>query len=303
VFRERTGRRGYCALGSVKSNIGHTSSAAGVASVQKVLLSLRHESIAPTLHVERENRHFDFANSPFHVNRQVKPWRAETGRVRRACVNSFGYSGTNAHVVIEEYVAPQHAVPTQRPVADARHAIVLSARDIAALSRRLVDLLGYLDRHPASALAAIAYTSQCLREPMDRRVAFVVAGLDELVDQAHEWLAYPPARAPAIAPPDADTLRAWTVANDLERLAGAWVAGADIAWDALHGASRCPRADLPLYPFARERYWVGKATPVSQAQARQDNGTPDTSWIEDVLSRVENDELKMDQAVALLNAL
>ncbi|MGP3781696.1 beta-ketoacyl synthase N-terminal-like domain-containing protein [Bacillus sp. 4A_MP3] len=102
VFKEKTDRKQFCAIGSVKSNIGHTSAAAGVASVQKVLLSMKHQQLVPTLHFSTPNEHFDFNDSPLFVNTELKPW--ETGGApRRACVSSFGYSGTNAHLVIEEY--------------------------------------------------------------------------------------------------------------------------------------------------------------------------------------------------------
>lgn len=95
---------GSCAIGSVKSNIGHASEAAGVAGVHKVLLGMRHGLLAPTLHFETPNEHFDFDHSPFRVNTGLRPWEARSDREpRRAAVSSFGFSGTNAHVVLEEY--------------------------------------------------------------------------------------------------------------------------------------------------------------------------------------------------------
>ncbi|HET8797018.1 MAG TPA: SDR family NAD(P)-dependent oxidoreductase, partial [Thermoanaerobaculia bacterium] len=99
VFGEQTSRRNFCALGSVKSNIGHTTSAAGVAGLQKVLLSMRNRTLVPTLHVNKENTRFDFAASPFYVSRETKPWDVPAGALRRAAVSSFGFSGTNAHLV------------------------------------------------------------------------------------------------------------------------------------------------------------------------------------------------------------
>ncbi|MFF2445404.1 type I polyketide synthase, partial [Priestia megaterium] len=104
VYRERGVPTGSCAVGSVKSNIGHTSAAAGVAGVHKVLLSMRHGRLVPSLNFETPNEHVDFANSPFHVNTRLRPWEPQRGREpRRAAVSSFGFSGTNAHVVLEGY--------------------------------------------------------------------------------------------------------------------------------------------------------------------------------------------------------
>src|SRR5436305_3000895 len=104
VFQEKTQRKQYCAIGSVKSNIGHISAAAGLAGVHKVLLSIRQKKLVPSLHFERPNPHFDFEASPFYVNTTVRDWQSEAGTKRRAAVSSFGYSGTNAHLVLEEYI-------------------------------------------------------------------------------------------------------------------------------------------------------------------------------------------------------
>ena len=97
-----------CALGSVKSNIGHLESAAGVAGLTKVLLQLRHRTIAPSLHSERLNPAIDFASTPFHVPQAPAPWTAPTGTVRRAGISAFGAGGANAHLLVAEY--PRHRV-------------------------------------------------------------------------------------------------------------------------------------------------------------------------------------------------
>ncbi|MCP4149752.1 MAG: polyketide synthase, partial [bacterium] len=101
-FRKDTEKRQFCAIGSVKTNIGHTATAAGVAGVLKLLLSLRHRQIPPSLHFREGNPEIDFESSPFYVNTQLKEWKIEKNQSRRAAVSSFGFSGTNAHLVIEE---------------------------------------------------------------------------------------------------------------------------------------------------------------------------------------------------------
>ena len=106
VFKEGTARKNFCALGSVKTNIGHATAAAGVAGAQKVLLSMRNRTLVPSLNVTRENSRFDFKNSPFYISRETQAWDVAPGSRRRAAVSSFGFSGTNAHLVIEEYSYP-----------------------------------------------------------------------------------------------------------------------------------------------------------------------------------------------------
>src|SRR5262249_57282880 len=106
VCKEKTAKKQHCALGSFKSNIGHTTAASGVAGVQKVLLSMRHRTLVPSLNVTKETSRFDFKNSPFYIVREKQTWDVAPGSLRRAAVSSFGFSGTNAHLVIEEYAPP-----------------------------------------------------------------------------------------------------------------------------------------------------------------------------------------------------
>ncbi|WP_283134522.1 type I polyketide synthase [Rhizohabitans arisaemae] len=156
-----------CALGSVKTNIGHLDAAAGVASFIKVVLSLRHRTIPPTLHFERPNPELALDATPFFVNTVARPWRPIAG-VRRAGVSSFGIGGTNAHVVLEE--APEPAPPGQSgpwqvlPVS----ARTASARDLAA--KTLAKAIGDLD---AAGLADAAYTMQTGRAEFGHRGVIV----------------------------------------------------------------------------------------------------------------------------------
>ena len=119
VFQEKTQRKQYCAIGSVKSNIGHTSAAAGLAGLQKVLLAMKQKQLVPTLHFEQPNEHFDFDASPFYVNTAVQDWKSEVETPLRAAVSSFGFSGTNAHLVIEEYLSEKDTPNGQRDVGGA----------------------------------------------------------------------------------------------------------------------------------------------------------------------------------------
>ncbi|WP_414169804.1 SDR family NAD(P)-dependent oxidoreductase [Streptoverticillium reticulum] len=255
-----------CAIGSVKSNIGHTSEAAGVAGVHKVLLSMRHGTLAPSLNFEVPNEHFDFENSPFRVVTAPEPWKTPSGdRPRRAAVSSFGFSGTNAHVVLEEYRAGGRGTPAEpEPVV-----VLLSARTGEQLDDLAENLLAFVDDEPRPDLARLAHTLQVGREAMEERLAFVAGSLTEVVRglRAHLDRADDGALVRGRVTPDQSArqedderqqslVRAWTADKDLRRLAQAWVDGCVVDWPALHADPAPLRLPLPTYPFAEERYWV-----------------------------------------------
>ncbi|MGZ8250261.1 MAG: beta-ketoacyl synthase N-terminal-like domain-containing protein, partial [Methylomagnum sp.] len=139
AFRAFTGRRQFCALGSVKTNIGHTSSSAGVAGLIKLLGALKNQTLPPSLHYRAPNPQIDFESSPFYVNTEARPWPAPTGTPRRAAVSSFGFSGTNCHVVVEEAPPPPPA-----SAAAGNQLIVLSAKTGEALRTRASPLADWL---------------------------------------------------------------------------------------------------------------------------------------------------------------
>ena len=125
-FRSFTDRKAYCVLGSVKSNIGHLLTAAGISGVIKVLLALKHKQQPPSLHLENTNEHINFEDSPFYVNTELTPWEVIDGNVRRAAVSSFGFSGTNAHMVIEEYENQLSAKSGQSSIKDSVLIVLIS---------------------------------------------------------------------------------------------------------------------------------------------------------------------------------
>src|SRR5262249_45205208 len=137
ALRSRRGRRGFCALGTVKSNFGHLDIAAGIAGLIKTVLALEHRQIPPSLHYERPNPRIDFAASPVRVNRELADWEAGEGP-RRAGVSAFGIGGTNAHVVLEE--AP--AMPA-RPADRRPRLLAVSAKTEAALGSAVRNLAAH----------------------------------------------------------------------------------------------------------------------------------------------------------------
>ena len=167
VFRARTERRGFCALGSIKTNMGHLDAAAGVASFIKAVLAVEHAEIPPSLFFATPNPEIDLAASPFYVNTELVPWDGDGGP-RRAGVSSFGIGGTNAHVVLEEAPAAAPSGPS-RPW----QLLTLSARTPAALERMTDELAGHLA--PGENLADIAFTLRAGRRAFRHRRALVAA--------------------------------------------------------------------------------------------------------------------------------
>lgn len=167
VFQARTGRKQFCALGSVKTNVGHLDAAAGITGLIKTALAVQQGQLPPSLHFERPNPKIDFANSPFYVNTALKDWRA-TGTKRRAGVSAFGIGGTNVHVVLEEAPQAEPSGPS-RPW----ELLALSARTPTALETATANLARFLKQHPEAALADVAYTSQVGRKAFAYRRVLV----------------------------------------------------------------------------------------------------------------------------------
>ena len=163
AFRPSTKQRGYCALGSVKSNIGHLDAAAGVAGLIKTVLALKHRELPPSLHYETPNPEIDFANSPFYVNARLRPWE-RNGTPRRAGVSSFGIGGTNAHVIVEEAPEPEPGSSSKR----AWQVLPLSAKTEAALEAITNNLSVHLDQS-TDELADVGYTLSVGRRAFSQR--------------------------------------------------------------------------------------------------------------------------------------
>ncbi|MFZ9748078.1 MAG: type I polyketide synthase, partial [Opitutaceae bacterium] len=267
----------WCALGSVKANIGHLESAAGMAGLTKVLLQFRHRELVPSLHAEPPNPRINFAVTPFRVPHRVEAWTSVGPR--RAGISSFGAGGAHAHVIVEE---PPAAPPAPPAAAAAPQVIVLSARTrdrLQASAGRLADFLAAAE--PPPSLAEVAWTLQVGREAREERVAWVAtdhAGLlatlralaadEEPAGVAlvrgrvrRERLAAEGAEAPGVE------------VREPHAAAARWAAGEEILWAALH-ATPARRIGLPGYPFARERCWLPLPPAVPPAPAPEPAAAP-----------------------------
>ncbi|MEH2165184.1 MAG: amino acid adenylation domain-containing protein [Nostoc sp.] len=205
AFRETTGKSGFCAIGSVKTNIGHICEAAGIAGLLKTILVLKHKLIPPSLHFRQPNPNIDFAESPFYVNTSLSEWRVN-GTPRRAGVNAFGMGGTNCHVVLEEapeQVKSQKSKVNQRGLGEnpqdrlanpegvkndrTLHILTLSAKSQKALEELAQNYVVYLKSNADASLADICFTANAGRKHFNHRLAVTARYLEQLGSQLRSF--------------------------------------------------------------------------------------------------------------------
>ncbi|TMC15473.1 MAG: polyketide synthase, partial [Chloroflexi bacterium] len=287
AFKKFTAKKGFCAIGSLKANIGHTTAAAGVLGVIKVLLSLKHKQIPPSINFSRENEHIDFANSPVYVNTTLKPWPANAKGSRLAGISSFGFSGTNAHAVISEYVAQDQRTGTvarvpratglPRPYMQINEAtpgvLILSAQTQEGLQVSARAIAAFLQKHNDINLADLLYTLQVGRESWPYRLALVITSKETLITQLEQFVIgknteYLKRCARKINKQESligdseegkELIQKLVQHKKLEKLADLWLHGNEISWEECYPQGSVKRlAGLPNYPFARDHYEISE---------------------------------------------
>lgn len=175
AFSAYTDKKGFCAVGSVKTNIGHLDAAAGISGLIKTILALKHKMIPPSLHYEKANPEIDFKNSPFYVNNTLSEWKANT-YPRRAGVSSLGVGGTNVHVILEEAPAAEDSGKS-RPW----QLLLLSAKTNTALDTATLNIAHNLKQNNHLNLSDVAYTLQTGRKVFNHRRMLVCENLQDAV--------------------------------------------------------------------------------------------------------------------------
>lgn len=169
AFYAHTEKKGFCAIGSVKTNVGHSLQAAGVVGVIKIVEMMKHKMLVPHLHFENPNPKIDFANSPFYVNTKYTPWKTD-GSPRRAGINSLGVGGTNAHLLIEEYSAGESiGIKNDRPA----HILSLSAKSEAALTELLNRYKAFFSKSAQLGLGDVCFTANSGRTHFNHRLSLI----------------------------------------------------------------------------------------------------------------------------------
>jgi len=260
AFRRFTTESGFCALGAVKSNIGHAEAASGMSQLFKTLLQMRHGQLAPTIGTAPLNPDIRFEGTPFLMQRTLAPWRrpvlAMAGGAtrewpRRAAVSSIGLGGAGAHAILEEYNAPLPAEETQGA---GPWLFPISARTRPQLDETVRRLRAHLAATPGLSPEALAFTLQTAREPMAVRVGIVAAELAGLDARLAAFL-----RGEAAHGVFAGEEEEAAAQSHLDALARKWAGGATVVFEPLWQNRRPRRLKLPPYPFARDRYWLPEA--------------------------------------------
>lgn len=233
-------------VGSAKTNFGHLEAAAGVAGLVKVVLSMRHGLIPPHLHFSEWNPHIPLEGAPVVIPTKPTPWPdkpwPDNGASRLAGVSSFGMSGTNAHLILEQ-APPQ---PAEAP-ADGQFVFTFSAKDPAALSPFAARVVDWLDNTCDVSLAALCYNACVRRSHFPHRMAIVAASITELRERLAAGQSFPGSGS-----------------TEAERLATRYLDGADVDWKAFFGGRVWRVTDLPTYLFQRQRYWPDGARAVPE---------------------------------------
>ncbi|WP_339305728.1 SDR family NAD(P)-dependent oxidoreductase [Paenibacillus sp. FSL L8-0435] len=285
AFRQFTDRRQFCAVGSIKTNLGHTSEAAGMISLIKAALAVRHGVIPPNLHFNRPNRNIDFHASPVYVNTRLRPWKVKDGP-RRCGVSAFGISGTNCHVILEE---PPVIKPVSAPARP--HLLVLSARSEEALQRLVAEYVRLLDRNERYELVDMCSTASTGRGHYPFRLSLMVRDTEGLLNTLRqlENRSFQSIALPGVefgehrTVPKSKKDRAAGEMTESEKLglsqlmrsaiqsfvqdgreseyllkqiAHLYVQGADADWEELYAGEHARKVSLPAYPLERKRCWI-----------------------------------------------
>jgi len=287
AFRQYTDKKQFCGVGSAKGNIGHTVAASGIASLMKVVLSLKHNAIPPTLNFEEPNQYIDFNDSPVYVNDRLKKW-TKGASLRRAGVSSFGFSGTNCHVVIEE---PPEIKKVQESEDSIPLVLMLSGRNESVLQNLVERYTEFIEKGEQVNLRDICYTANTGRGQYSSRLALIVkdyedfkrkifkireTGFDKLSDkdiyygshfvvvdnkevkEAYEIGESEKRKITRIVNEKLDELmnskkNAYEKMDEICRL---FVKGADTKWDKLYEGQDRRKVSIPGYPLEKTRFWA-----------------------------------------------
>ncbi|MCG8334908.1 MAG: SDR family NAD(P)-dependent oxidoreductase, partial [Proteobacteria bacterium] len=269
--------RAHCGLGSVKTNIGHAESAAGITGIIKVLLALRNKKIPATINFHEINPNVTLEGSPFYIVDKNQEWKTYKDKNNNPCprlagVSAFGFGGTNAHVLLEEY-KPLKEV--NQDIDENRiHLIVLSAKKPDRLNLMASRLANYIKANsydPSFSLSNIAYTLQVGREPMEERLVILASDIHELMRKLRAFQEQnvnssdiyrgrtaketKKTKTPEEKKDERERQIALILENKINEIAKLWVSGVQIDWKLFYSGQKPQCLLLPTYPFAKEIHW------------------------------------------------
>ncbi|MBG9773056.1 non-ribosomal peptide synthetase [Brevibacillus laterosporus] len=299
AFRTFTDRSQFCAIGSVKSNIGHLGSAAGIAGIIKSVLALKHKKIPPTLHFEMPNRQIAFEDSPVYVNTVLRTWEANKEPLRCG-VSSFGLSGTNCHIILEEAPVQEDEVADCLP--QRVEILAISAKNLTTLQVLVQEYISFLSDKSDEILSDICYTANRGRSHYSHRLALTFSTKQELMEQLEQAAIVLSTINPnesrshvghnlyygihkIVREQQSDLSRGKVSEREIQgltqeakeaaqkyldtdrknsealvSLCQAYMSGALIEWDLIYSKENRKRMSVPVYPFDRKRHWIESRT-------------------------------------------
>ncbi len=282
AFEQFTPKKNFCAISSVKSNIGHLFECAGVVGLIKASLSLQKEKLAPSVHFNMPNHRINFEDTALFVNDKLLPWK-KNGENRRCGISAFGFSGTNCHVVLEEAPAVTNVEKNKRGLPSL---LTISAKSEEQIKQTATNYLEFLNRNSEVELNDICYTANTGRGQFEHRVVIIANNLTDVKDKLKsvsegnyefENVFYKHFR---IVDESKTTLEEGEITDALKRkltaealakfqseagnlendtildIINLYLKGADINWEHLYEGQKPKRLHLPVYPFEKNRCWV-----------------------------------------------
>lgn len=289
VFKAKTNKKQFCAIGSVKTNIGHADTASGITGLIKTILALKNKQIPASLNFKKANPKIDFKNSPFYVNTKLCEWKTTT-HPRRAGVSSFGIGGTNAHIILEEAPNTSSERTWQK-----QFILPLSAKTKAAILQATKNLYDHLKTNKTfyakqQNFADLVFTLQVGRQDFIYRTAIICQNVNEALQKINTI------RKKDIVTIDPNKSQPPLQPNNLPltQIMDKWLKGSVIQWVNLYAKEKRKRVNLPTYPFAKKSYWLKKE------RLNEDNNTcqkieqvPTEATIEQKLTYIWHELLKV----------
>jgi len=278
IYQKYTTKKQFCGLGSVKTNIGHLDTVAGLAGCIKVALSLYNHEIPPLINYKKLNPNIEVNNSPFYIVDKLQKLEKKSTPYRVA-LTSIGIGGTNAHAIFEEYTRAEIPKPVQSDAHNEKivYIVPLSAKNnnrLKAYAQQLHDFLNS-KREDSDLLASLAYTLQIGREAMEHRVVFTISNIDQLVQKLRQYIAgnekieecysgevRQAKESIELFGKDEDVkeiINKWIKKRKIKKVAELWARGFELDWGLFYTSSRPCRISLPTYPFAQDYYGAPKS--------------------------------------------
>ncbi len=245
----QTEKKNYCALGSVKSNIGHLGWASGMAGILKTILAIKNKKIPPTINFENQNQKINLDSSPFFINKKTINW--ESDNIRYAGVSAFGFGGTNSHIVLSEFKESSDKESVKR-----FHLLTLSAKNKCTLKIIVDKYLHYINNNLNLSLSDICYTSNIGRKHLEERVAFVVSSIEELKIELKKIIKLNSFEKYFNLRYQKEGVSSCKEENNLQVLRDNYEKCKEIDFDFIYKNEKRRRLHLPTYPFQQKEYWV-----------------------------------------------